>query len=57
MKPRTIALLAIAVALAAWMFRYEFVSSKNGTVYRHDRWTGEVQFIDGESSYRVSPYP
>jgi hypothetical protein len=43
----------LVVALVAWLGRYEIIgvpaggAGTHGVVYRLDRWTGEVVFIQG----------
>lgn len=51
------ALVALAVAAlvgAAWMLRFEIVSTE-ATAYRLDRWTGRIEWLVREESYLVTP--
>jgi hypothetical protein len=67
MNLRTTALLlaaiAVAIAIAAWMLRYQLVpvpaggEGSVGFVYLLDRWTGEVKWIRSDRSSPVNDEP
>ena len=54
-----VALLLAAILVAAWVFRYVVVFGSAGDTvpraYLLDRWTGRVDFLLREESYRVRP--
>ena len=54
-KPITICLL-VALAVAAWLFRFDLVAANDSSmVYRLDRWTGNIMVAGALGTKQLEP--
>lgn len=45
MSKPTLILAAVAVALVAWMTRYDLQTGTSGAAHVLDRWTGDIRWV------------
>jgi hypothetical protein len=50
-------LLAAAIFLVMWAFRYEKISSNGNYTYMANRWTGNIYLLAGTQMHRVQRVP